>query len=203
MHFQTLSYNAVMLYFDNAINEQVLDKVSEVYQKLKSLGHLHNLTPSYSSIMIEYNFHHYNTTSIQEAVLHHIQHTSTKKEKKQHKEIKIPVDYAQGIDLERIAKHNAINVEEVIKRHTQMVYRVYAIGFLEGFAYLARVDEKIKTPRLSTPRDKVPKGSVAIADYQTAIYPENSAGGWNIIGHTSFEDFSSFEVGDSVRFVRV
>ena len=105
--------------------------------------------------------------------------------------------------MERVAEINNISTEEVIARHTQTTYRVYAIGFMVGFAYLAKVDDTIATPRLSTPRDKVPKGSVAIADTQTAIYPQDSAGGWNIIGHTDFDDFSSFEIGDRVRFEQI
>ena len=117
--------------------------------------------------------------------------------------IQIPPHYNKkvGIDLQRVAKLNRLSIEEVIKLHTETTYRVYAIGFMVGFAYLASLSPKLITPRLSTPRAKVPKGSVAIAEHQTAIYPQNSAGGWNIIGHTEFDDFESFEVGDSVQFV--
>ncbi len=117
--------------------------------------------------------------------------------------IEIPVDYTQGLDLERVAQLHGLTPAEVIAKHTGKTYRVYAIGFMVGFAYLANVDDNIATPRLSSPRSKVPKGSVAIAESQTAIYPQESAGGWNIIGHTEFDDFESFEIGDSVRFVSV
>lgn len=105
--------------------------------------------------------------------------------------------------LSCVAQHNQLTIEEVIQLHTETIYRVYAIGFMVGFAYLAAVNPKIATPRLSTPRAKVPKGSVAIADSQTAIYPQNSAGGWNIIGYTEFEDFERFTVGDQVQFISV
>ena len=100
-----------------------------------------------------------------------------------------------------MAEFHGLTPDEVIAKHTAKTYRVYAIGFMVGFAYLANVDDDIITPRLDTPRAKVPKGSVAIAESQTAIYPQQSAGGWNIIGHTEFDDFESFEIGDSVRFV--
>ena len=72
-----------------------------------------------------------------------------------------------------------------------------------GFAFLATVNEKIATPRHATHRAKVPKGSVAIADQQTAVYPQDSAGGWNIIGQTEFNAFDQLSVGDSVQFVRI
>ncbi|HHH19710.1 MAG TPA: carboxyltransferase domain-containing protein, partial [Campylobacterales bacterium] len=68
---------------------------------------------------------------------------------------------------------------------------------------LANVPPQIATPRLRTPRTQVPRGSVAIADNQTAIYPQDSAGGWNIIGHTAFDNFDRFAIGDWVQFVRV
>jgi KipI family sensor histidine kinase inhibitor len=124
-------------------------------------------------------------------------------DEKPNKLIKIPTNYHKNLDLERVAKHNNLSIEEVISLHTQTTYRVYAIGFMVGFAYLASVNPKIRTPRLESPRKKVPKGSVAIADNQTAIYSQDSAGGWNIIGHTEFDGFSSFEIGDKVQFERI
>ncbi len=121
----------------------------------------------------------------------------------QGKLIEIPVDYTKGLDLDHVAKIHGLTPQEIIEKHTEPIYRVYAIGFMVGFAYLANLDDDIATPRLNTPRDKVLKGSVAIAETQTAIYPQDSAGGWNIIGHTEFDNFSSFEVGDSVRFIEI
>ena len=75
-----------------------------------------------------------------------------------------------------------LTVEQVIAIHQSVEYRVYAIGFAPGFAYLGEVDERIASSRLATPRQKVPKGAVAIADRQTAVYPAISPGGWNLIG---------------------
>jgi KipI family sensor histidine kinase inhibitor len=94
-----------------------------------------------------------------------------------------------GFDLQRVALNANISIEEVIKIHSSKIYDVFTIGFLPGFAYLASVDDKIITPRLNSPRKKIPKGSVAIADSQTAVYPCDSPGGWNIIGRTTFEFF--------------
>ena len=81
------------------------------------------------------------------------------------------------------------------------------LDFLPGFAYLGKIDEKIAMPRVITPRKLVPKGSVAIADFQTAVYPKDSPGGWNIIGKTTFEFFdknlknlSPLSVGDKIKF---
>ena len=200
---ETVSADSAMLYFKEIICEEVLDRVQHAYLALKTLEYIIDLTPSYNSILIQYDINHYNHLSIKEAVLKQVSEYREITAEKSHKLIEIPVDYSKGIDLERVAEINNISTEEVIDKHTQTTYRVYAIGFMVGFAYLAKVDDTIATPRLSTPRDKVPKGSVAIADTQTAIYPQDSAGGWNIIGHTDFNDFSSFEIGDRVRFERI
>jgi len=200
---ETVSVDSAMLYFKEIICEEVLDQVQHAYLALKTLEYIIDLTPSYNSILIQYDINYYNHLSIKEAVLKQVSEYREITAEKSHKLIEIPVDYSKGIDLERVAETNNISTEEVIDTHTQTTYRVYAIGFMVGFAYLAKVDDTIATPRLSTPRDKIPKGSVAIADTQTAIYPQDSAGGWNILGHTDFDDFSSFEIGDRVRFERI
>ena len=201
MTIETASVDSVILYFEESISEEILDQVQYTYLALKTLDHVIDLTPSYHSILLQYDLRYYDYLSIKKAILKHLSEHQQNMTEKSHKLIEIPVDYSQGIDIQSVAKRHHISTEEVIKRHTQTTYRVYAIGFMAGFAYLAKVDESIATPRLSTPRDYVPKGSVAIADTQTAIYPQDSAGGWNIIGHTDFEDFDCFEVGDYVRFI--
>jgi KipI family sensor histidine kinase inhibitor len=112
-----------------------------------------------------------------------------------------------GPDLEVIAELGKISVDEVIEIHQQQEYRVYAIGFAPGFAYLGEVDERIAAPRLATPRQKVPRGAVAIADRQTAVYPAVSPGGWNLIGLCPTRMFDPdknpsmpVKVGDRIRF---
>ncbi len=81
---------------------------------------------------------------------------------------------------------------------------------MPGFAYLGEVDKQIATPRLQTPRSSVPKGSLGIADNQSAIYPVQSPGGWNIIGRTyldmfdkKLDGFSYINVGDRVKFKQI
>jgi KipI family sensor histidine kinase inhibitor len=123
--------------------------------------------------------------------------------------VTLPVyyDLESGPDLEVIAERANISVDEVIDIHQQQEYRVYAIGFAPGFAYLGEVDERIAAPRLSTPRLKVPRGAVAIADRQTAVYPAVSPGGWNLIGLCPTRMFDPdsdpsmpVKVGDRIRF---
>ena len=126
--------------------------------------------------------------------------------------VEIPVCYDGdlGPDLEDVAAFGSCSVEEVIARHSGRSYRVYMVGFVPGFAYLAEVDPRIAAPRRVTPRTLVPALSVGIAGGQTGIYPRATPGGWNIIGRASVAPYdpdradpSLLRVGDEVRFVRV
>lgn len=124
----------------------------------------------------------------------------------------VPVCYGSelGPDLAEVAAFASISEADVAVRHAAVHYRVYMMGFVPGFAYLAEVDPSIAAPRRATPRQSVAAGSVAIAGGQTAIYPIASPGGWNIIGRTALRPFdarrpepSLFRAGDSVRFVGI
>ena len=206
MTIKTVSIDSVIIYFKQKISEEVLNQVQSCYYQLKNLKGIIDITPSYCSILIRYDLSVYSDKSIKDKI-NLINRSSVGLDvglasANHPKTIKIPTIYNER-DLKRVANHNNITIEEVITLHTQKIYRVYAIGFMVGFAYLAKVDKKIITPRLSTPRAKIPKGSVAIADNQTAIYPKDSAGGWNIIGHTEFDNFEEFSIGDIVEFVKI
>ena len=123
--------------------------------------------------------------------------------------VEIPVEYGGqwGPDLAAVAEFAGETPEAVIRRHADRHYRVFMLGFLPGFAYLGPVDPSIAAPRRPIPRDRVRAGSVGIAGGQTAVYPIDSPGGWQIIGHTMTPMFNADEwpaallaPGDSVRF---
>ena len=126
--------------------------------------------------------------------------------------IEIPVVYGgeAGPDLDAVAAHHGLSREDVIGLHTGTVYRVYMIGFTPGFPYMGELPEALDTPRRDTPRTHIPKGSVAIAQRQTGIYPAVSPGGWQIIGCTPVALFdprketpSFLTMGDAVRFTPI
>jgi len=121
----------------------------------------------------------------------------------------LPVWYA-GADLAEVARACALTEAEVIALHSGVEYRVGAIGFAPGFAYLGELDARLALPRRSTPRTWVPAGSLAIAERQTAVYPQASPGGWHLLGRCPQRLFDPraeppcpLAVGDRVRFLAV
>ena len=124
----------------------------------------------------------------------------------------IPVcyDVSFGIDLEEIAYKKKCSVAEIIQLHTEGDYLVYFIGFQPGFLYLGGLHQNLHVPRKSNPRVRVDKGSVGIGGAQTGIYPQNSSGGWNIIGKSPLNFFNMkasnpcfAKPGDRIQFVSV
>jgi KipI family sensor histidine kinase inhibitor len=119
-------------------------------------------------------------------------------------------DPSVGPDLVRVAALSGLSVKSVIEAHSGREYRVFALGFSPGFAFMGLIDDTLTCPRLDTPRRNVPAGSVAIAGSQTAAYPAVTPGGWNLVGRTSARlfdrnrnGFSLLKVGDRVRFTGV
>jgi len=124
--------------------------------------------------------------------------------------VEIPTQYGgpDGPDLDEVAARAGLPQGDVVELHASVVYRVYLLGFAPGFAYLGSVPAAIATPRRATPRPRVPAGSVGIAGDQTAIYPFDTPGGWQLIGRTEVPMWDTgrdpparLRPGDQVRFV--
>ncbi len=118
----------------------------------------------------------------------------------------LPILY-NGEDLHEVARLCQLSVAEVIELHAAGEYRVGAIGFAPGFAYLGQLHPRLVLPRRATPRLNVPAGSLAIAERQTAIYPFASPGGWHLLGRCPWPLFDlsrtppcPLNQGDRVRF---
>lgn len=192
MNIKIASVDSIIIYFSDTISKKISLEVKSAYKRLKSLENkgLIEIIPSYTSLYISYDIFKYNFKSIKSFLEEELINLQAYEENKS-SIITVDVYYGQevGLDLTRVATFAKISVEEVIKIHSSKIYDVYAIGFLPGFAYLAAIDERIIVPRLESPRKVTPKGSVSIADNQTAIYPQNSPGGWNVLGRTTLELF--------------
>jgi KipI family sensor histidine kinase inhibitor len=132
--------------------------------------------------------------------------------KRPYKRWNIPACYdpQYALDLERVQKFHDLSIQEIINLHTKKIYYNYYIGFMPGFPYLGEISSKLITPRLSSPRVRIPARSVGIAKEHTCIYPKVSPGGWNIIAQVPFDIFSLdhsrtslFLPGDEVGFNKV
>jgi KipI family sensor histidine kinase inhibitor len=123
------------------------------------------------------------------------------------REVRVEVAY-DGPDLEETAARSGVSVADLVELHASRTYRAFFLGFMPGFAYCGVLDARIVAPRLVRPRERVPAGTVAIADGQTSIYPFDSPGGWRLIGRTDARVFDPerdppalISPGDRVRFV--
>jgi inhibitor of KinA len=126
--------------------------------------------------------------------------------------VEVPVCYggAYGPDVQDVAAFGGCEPADVIRLHLEREYRVYMVGFVPQFAYMAPVDPHLAAPRRASPRLKVPAGSVAVAAGQTGIYPAETPGGWHVIGRTPIRPYDParsspflFHPGDQVRFRRI
>lgn len=125
------------------------------------------------------------------------------------RQVEVPVRYGgeYGPDLEFVASHCNLQIEDVIRLHMERIYTIFMMGFTPGFPYMGKLADTLITPRLQTPRTHVPVGTVAIAGLQTGIYSIDSPGGWRLIGWTPLRLFSPesdapflFSPGDEVKF---
>ena len=127
--------------------------------------------------------------------------------------LEVPVLYGgeeMGPDLKFVAENAKMSEEEVIKLHSEPEYLIYMLGFTPGFTYLGGLNDAIETPRLKTPRVKIPAGSVGIAGKQTGVYPSDSPGGWQLIGRTPLKMYDADrekpilpEAGQYIKFVPI
>ena len=208
----SLSENALVVLFDQTISKQTAAEVLKLRQLIDNelAEFVIDTIPSYTSVHLSFNLRKISHQNFVERVESLTQQVSkTKLVNSEQKLIEIPIYYAEevGLDLEEISEKSGLSIPQIIQMHSDKTYDVFALGFAPGFAFLGSVDKPIAIPRKETPRFSVPHGSLGIAGEQTAIYPFDSPGGWNIIGRTPIElvDYTQhppciFEVGDSIKF---
>jgi KipI family sensor histidine kinase inhibitor len=210
MELHSAGEDALMLYLGQETSPEISAMVQSATLAVETAlgGDLVDLVPSYASLLIIYD--PMRTDHLQ--VAHRVREAVSSLRSSaggSGRSVVLPVYYApeSGEDLENLADNAGLSTDELIAIHSGQEYRVYAIGFAPGFAYLGEVDQRIAAPRLATPRQRVPRGAVAIADRQTAVYPAASPGGWNLIGRCPVRMFDPdadpimpVAVGDRVRF---
>jgi KipI family sensor histidine kinase inhibitor len=170
-----------------------------------SVAGVTSFSPAYTSVLVRYD----PCVADAESLASGLSSLGRAGNATEHRDLALPVTF-DGPDLEELAHARDLSLDAVVDIFCERVYRVYFLGFVPGFAYLGDVDERIAAPRRVTPRNSVPPGSVGIAGRQTAIYPLQTPGGWNLIGRCAIPVFTPdrhppclLRPGDRVRFHRI
>ncbi len=208
-----LGDRGLLVELGTGIDPVVNQRVQQLQQRLQreNIDALVETVPAYSSLLVVYD----PLRAAPEALKRRIMglcrfDAAAPNDKKEVYDIPVVYGGEDGPDLQSVADYHGMSVADVVGLHSGRVYRVYMIGFTPGYPYMGELPEALETPRRATPRTHIPKGSVAIAQRQTGIYPVVSPGGWQIIGRTPVALFdadrekpSLLAMGDRVRFVPV
>ena len=202
---------ALSVEFGDRIDPAINRRVYSLDQALRQAGIpcLVDLIPSYRSLLICFDPLSGDMNDLCDQVKNLLD-SSPELANDNPRRFEIPVQYGgqEGPDLPFVAEYCRLTPLQVVELHCAPLYRVYMMGFTPGFPYLGGLDERIAAPRLASPREQVPAGSVGIAANQTGIYPITSPGGWQIIGRTSLVLFDPMSrepfilsPGDTLRFI--
>ncbi|MFM8805989.1 MAG: 5-oxoprolinase subunit PxpB [Sphingomonadales bacterium] len=218
-----LSDTAFTLSFELPIGQEAHQWVIQAAQAIKNfLGNdYRDLVPSYTSLTIFFNDAaklEANLRPIEKLITALLRSTTSNNDEanpdKQSgpavKDIPVCYDLSLATDLPLVMEHLQLSQQEIVQRHTNLLYKVYMIGFVPGFAYMGTLDPTLYMPRKQTPSRSVPAGSVAIAAHQTGIYPFDVPGGWHVIGRTPLRMFNKnrdpvclLQPGQCVRFFSI
>lgn len=213
--YKPFGERSILVEWPSVIDESILYDVLSFKTKIQNSQDKKEIKVShaYNSLLVNYDF--FELKFDFEGKVETLENVYRKKSdntKSAFKLWKIPVCYDVdfGIDLEALASSKNLSIEGIIKLHSQTIYPVYFIGFLPGFLYLGGLDKVLHTPRKATPRLKIEKGAVAIGGGQTGVYPNESPGGWNIIGNSPINFFNIKNespcfafAGDRIQFYSV
>jgi len=211
--FQPASDQSLLVYFGHEITIDANQYVRKLLRLLVSepIAGIRNLNPAYCSLLISFDALKFTHGEL-ELILHGYLERLEKVRLPESRQLEVPVSYGGefGPDLDEVASLCGISPAQVIELHMSVVYVVYFLGFVLGFAYLGELPEALAMPRLAKPRRSVPAGSVGIAGKQTGIYPFAVPGGWRLIGRTPVAMFrgdrtnmSFLSIGDRVRFTSI
>ncbi len=208
--YKQFGEKAILVEWQAIIDDEILNDILHYVEKIKASKEINyiDLIQGYNSLTIIYK--EFIENFGEEVALLKSVYLSTLKIAKQDYflwEIPVCYDLEFGIDLQEISKKSSLEIDEIIKIHSETIYKVFFVGFLPGFLYLGGLNEQLFFDRKPNPRLHVAKGSVAIGGMQTGVYPQNSAGGWNIIGKTPIDFFDVnkpnpcfAKAGDFIKF---
>lgn len=219
MQIRTLNQGdtGLIVVFGNTIDRQTAARVTHADRLLRDeirAGKLQGIVeavPTYCSLTVIFDPLSLPRRKLEEQLLRLLDHDlDAAGEPARAWQLPVCYDPEYGPDLETVAHTKRLTPEEVVALHTGRTYCVYMIGFLPGFPYLGDLDPALQMPRREDPRVRVPQGSVAITGLQTAIYPWESPGGWQLLGRCPLPLFDAWQPqpallaqGDQVAFQRI
>ncbi|MFW0759728.1 5-oxoprolinase subunit PxpB [Staphylococcus cohnii] len=215
MEYKLINEETIMIYFKQQIDPSTFKEVQKVEKYIKDQQHeaIIEVIPSYRAIMLHIDITKQSLAKVvNELKLEQLSKLDFDENLNKVKTISLPVLYGgnYGPDIQEVATHNQLSIEEVIKLHTENTYLIYMLGFMPGFPFLGGLNSKLATPRREEPRTSIPAGSVGIANNQTGLYPKKSPGGWQIIGRTPITVFDIlrtpmclYESGDYIKFYSI
>ncbi|AYX89997.1 inhibitor of KinA [Staphylococcus cohnii] len=215
LEYKLINEETIMIYFEQQIDPSTFKEVQKVEKYIKDQQHeaIIEIIPSYRAIMLHIDITKQSLAKVvNELNLEQLNKLDFDENLNEVKIISLPVLYGgnYGPDIQEVATHNQLSIEEVIKLHTENTYLIYMLGFMPGFPFLGGLNSKLATPRREEPRTSIPAGSVGIANNQTGLYPKQSPGGWQIIGRTPITVFDIlrtpmclYESGDYIKFYSI
>ena len=214
INIKPFGVHSVLIEWPNEVSEHILETIIgfQTYIRLNMYTEKDwEMVPSYNSLLLVNRKMTIDFEKISKDI--NVGYSKLKESEKPERYLwRLPVSYDLefGLDLEEVAKKLNKSIPEIIAMHTGTTYTVYSIGFLPGFMYLGGILKELEVPRKATPRAKVVKGAVGIAGKQAGIYPQESPGGWNIIGNCSVPIFDATKenpcfvnVGDKIEFYEI
>lgn len=213
LRFQPASDQSLLIYFGERITIKANEQVRKLLHLLEAepIASVRNLHPAYFSLLVKFDALKWRHDALEKELRKYLGRLD-KIRLPEPRHVEIPVCYGgeYGPDLDEVAALHKTTPEQVIQLHSFETYLVYFLGFVPGFAYLGELSSELVTPRLATPRKRVPAGSVGIAGNQTGVYPFETPGGWRLLGRTPLAMFrtdraglSLLTIGDRVRFVPI
>ncbi len=204
---------AILIEWPKQVNESILEDILDFSNSFQNLN-LPNweMSAAYNSLTMVNNIEDVEFKEMEQLIQDCYSKRTASGTKIQRYLWRIPVCYDAvfATDMEEVSKSLKISTEKLIALHTSSQYTVYGIGFLPGFMYLGGLPTELEITRRAEPRLSVKKGSVGLAGKQTGIYPQDSPGGWNIIGSCPIPIFDSklenpcfVNVGDKIQFYKI
>ena len=212
MKYFIYNENSILITFDSNINSELVYKISSLRIKIEHdfNEYLIDAVQSINSLLIIFKRNKISANDLLNKIKNVNPENTPQKVKSKIWEIPVCYDLTFATDLEEFSKSKKISKNEVVQLHKSKIYDVISMGFLPGFMYLGTTDYKLHCERKLKPSLEVKRGSIGVALNQTCIYPQDSPGGWHIIGVSPLEFFNLkskspcfVNPGDKIKFLEI